>query len=901
MLSASPFVYSVLNDIGQSQRVGHSINQAQAIATNPMMASIAVADDLAATTIDYYKVHLTNGEILTASDGVISSNRQQLASTLTLEDSTGQTLASAQTNKHSFSPHLAYRIQNDGDYFVTISSPQATGTTRYSLNIRPIGLSSTLPGIMYLDTNHAELDVFLNTSHPSSPTLEFTGLAGHGFGIRGNWVQTVIPTEKNSASTYTATGATYLETAAGEIPLPPAPGGLTVSTRASVFGAYVGELNNFSVNLAFPLNEFAGNFGARSSFGLALLNVTEPRVQLGIGLGKDLTTVNAPMLGDVPYLYFSVPTSGSLSFGGVTASLTPAPNLAVVADPGDPCLFVGVSGLPGPVPSFQFGGSANGLIPFKPLTVPQHFHGNIYGQVLWGASVDFNFAKIPVSIDGESVYNLDARHTGKLLNGVYRNASAMFTDLGKRAHQAALLSALRDVSWGTNDQINLSLTAEGFPVKLQMPLGQGTAIYDGPNETFNVRGNAVNPLGGTSLSGIFQPQAFADGYVNLRNGEFDIKMRDGVLVDRYGGVASIEATNKTITVSADVRFITGDVQFNGQLSTDGSYVLTGQAGVNVYLATVNAWFFLIGDSQGNTSLYIQGGLQALGTGAYMFCKVQSNGDFSLTGHASTNFYIADGSADFTFSDQQGVFRMYVVGHLKVLDAVAVDVSGSVGSDGSFTLNGHANVNFYIGSAATSFSLSENSGRFGLLSASAQLAVLDAIFSMSGDIDQSGGYRIYGGIASGLLGLGNAYGDYTFASNNPNGGWLDTSFTALGQQFFIAGSVDSTGYFDLTTSVTVSIAGSTVIAGFDFYGYGGSGAFRLNGSFTVGVNFYLGSASLSATIYVLADGNGNVQYSGSGTASVSVVGWSGNVSVGVSNNELSFYVSFIHKTITVPLP
>ena len=47
-------------------------------------------------------------------------------------------------------------------------------------------------------------------------------------------------------------------------------------------------------------------------------------------------------------------------------------------------------------------------------------------------------------------------------------------------------------------------------------------------------------------------------------------------------------------------------------------------------------------------------------------SVQPNGDFNLTGHLGTNFFVGNGTADFTYSRSGGVTNLYADAHVNVL-------------------------------------------------------------------------------------------------------------------------------------------------------------------------------------------------------------------------------------------
>jgi hypothetical protein len=808
LLSASPFVFTTLDD--RNQPVAHQQSQAQALVTSPMMNSVVRANDLTNQASDFFKVHLTQGQILTAAANVTTASGAKQASSLALVDAGGNTLA-ASFNGVTASPDLAYRVPADGDYFVEVSTAASATPANYTLSVRPVGLSPTLPDLRYLDTKQAELDVFL-VGNP----LEFTGLAGHGFGIRGDWQQTVTGTGSNTASSYTVSGPTYLETAAGEVALP-STSSLSVTTRGKAFGAYVGELKDFNAVLSFPLTDFAKALGPVGIFGLAA-DAALSATPIHIGLGKDIaTTTGAPVLGDVPYLYFSGQASGSLDFGGVHVALGGPggvlPSLNVVADPADPYLYIGATNLPGPVPSFTFGGSADGLIPFNPAPHASHAPSKFYGNLLWGGVIDFTLAGAPVKTQGETVFNLDAAHTGKPLGGLFANASDLVANLGNPADGAQLAQAFRDISFESSGAIDLTLPGGQLFAHGDLPLAQGTAFFDGPNQRLAARGEYVGPFQGTSLAQYLNPQFTADAFVNLATKQFDVKLNGGLSADGYGGSATLDATNSRVAVSADLNLPTGDVKFKGAINPDGSFLLKGDAPVNFYLGTADAAFTLSGDAQGHTTFTIAADLMALGTDVHLSGAVQPNGDFDLTGHAASNFYIGNGTGDFTFSEHQGKLSMSVDGTLNIPNFLTVTLAGIVNPDGTFDLQGQSGVNYFIGSTTTNFDLIGNASSYAL-DASGSIDILGSNASITGHIDSSGNVYLH------------AHGDSNFYVGN---GSVDLELDD------VAGSVTC------GVNSQMTVLGSTV----DLTGSADWNALTLTGA--APVNFYIGTADTNFTL------------------------------------------------------
>jgi hypothetical protein len=497
-------------------------------------------------------------------------------------------------------PSLAYRVSQGGTYYVKVSTPMA-GLVQYQLDLRPIGLNNALTDPTWLNKSGGAIDVWL-----SGGVLDVAGPVGHGFGVRGNWQQTVTGSGATAASTYHATGTLYLETALGELAMP-LPGGMTftVTAKPGQWGQDFGELNQISGATSLSLIGLLNYFNKPIGLGLS---ATLPQLSWGVALGGDLTATGAAMKGApldaaIPYLYYSFSTgsSVSLSFGGIKASAklgpgVPRPGINLAADPADPFLYVGVSGL-NPIPSFAVGYSREGLIPFTPKAMPAHYQGQITGNVylnISGISLTDAGVPLPVSLSGDLTINTDPNHTGKFLGGAFGNVS----DLVAALHQspAALGAdvlhrldvAFQNMDIGQNGTISLGVDlkkAFGIDTKvfsLSLPAFQETFIWDGPAEKMCFDGTVPDPLKNTVLDKFVNGQARLDAYFSLKDRQFEVKVTGQADLLGNQGSAVIDVTNEGVNVDAVLSLLGNNhVELKGNVDARGDLNLSAQAQVNL--------------------------------------------------------------------------------------------------------------------------------------------------------------------------------------------------------------------------------------------------------------------------------------------------------------------------------
>jgi hypothetical protein len=201
------------------------------------------------------------------------------------------------------------------------------------------------------------------------------------------------------------------------------------------------------------------------------------QVQVGYDYGRNLQDLDAPVLDDRRYLFFSFSTGLEASAGPVTLSAPNGQSVTLVLDPADPMIYFrgnlgGVSGI-GPVEDMGIGLSWQGRIPFEPHNTfgmdaedAEGFQGNLYlaGSV--------SLRRIPLSIDGEIVLDIDPLGNGRSI------ADLGADDLG--------------FQYGANGTLNLA--ADFSVVSFEMELARSSTIYHASREgAYAVISGQVSP------------------------------------------------------------------------------------------------------------------------------------------------------------------------------------------------------------------------------------------------------------------------------------------------------------------------------------------------------------------------------------------------------------------------
>jgi hypothetical protein len=907
LLSASPFLYSALD----GPPAGHSMTSAQKVGVMPMMETQVRAHGSPGAS-DFYRVELKKGETLTAS--VHATGMKGAApSSLALWDDTGHQLIGGD-NAHAVAtdPSLVYRIQRDGAYYLVMKD-LAQVPSSYVLDVRPIGLNSAMQDPSWLNRAGGELDVWLDGN-----VLDFSGPAGHGFGIRGNWHEITDRSAAGYSANYTASGALYLQTAVGDVQLSVPKGTFfSVTTRYSPTGQYFGELSSMTGTFTLSLNDLARPFGKGSDFGLGL-SAALPQGGWGIKLGSDIKGTDAPLDAAVPYLYCTTGSDLSLGFGGVNVSVKGSGvDASVIADPADPFLYTSVKGLPGYAPDFAFAGSAHGLIPFVAAAQPDHYHGTVYGQVFNTCKIDLSDAGIPVTIAGDFVWNLDANHTGHVLGGAFSNLGDLLSTLRQGRMKASqdtlhrLDLAFHDLSFGHNGTGSIGWDKSGF--SFEVPAVHDSDIFDGPAQAFYLHGGSVDPLKGTALAGLLDNSVDMDGYFT-RSGQYDLSLSGDLGALGTGSKGKIELSNAGAHLDGSLSVLGTNVQVHGDVRPNGDFDLAGVADVNLLLGRATGTFHAQ-KTNGQTKMSLDAWMSALTTSFHVTGDVYANGRYALKGTASAGFFLGDGQATFSLQDLTGYTTCHIDAHLNVL-GTTVFVSGDVSANGDFVLAGAAGVDFFLARGSATFTLARTNGSLAL-AVDGQVDTLGSNVELKGEAGPNGDFALTGTARAGFF-LAGGTADLTFArTHGATSLYVDAGLTLLGARVELAGYVQPNGDFDFYTGAQVGLLGLVnASASFDFGRHAGvtTVASHLHAHYNI-VNLIRGD--LDADLTIAAGAQGQSTFSGSGWASVEAYypngGWQfwnwqwqpvAGVGLGVSGGSLWFTVDvgpFIHETVSVSLP
>jgi hypothetical protein len=524
-------------------------------------------------------------------------------------------------------------------------------------------------------------------------TLDITGPTGYGFGLTGNWRQsTSTGTGGLVSSTYTATGTLTLQSAAGPISLGIASGAVgTVTTAAQVNGQVFGAVASMNIPVTMNTGPLVAKFASLFGFNLSSVNenVTfDLKVggTAGIALGNNSVVKATQALVDnaIPYLYFTINPLGS------SASNI----LSLVYDPADPALYieskaVGLIPIPGGLSLSGVGFSQQGLIPYSPVDAPSQFAGTMAsGNLVLQGSVDTTaITAVPSKVVGSITLNFDPNHTGAFLGGAnvtaadllpvftssygsvlsasatprVQDLSEVFRNLTVGINGTLdinpLASYQQDASWWLGNEIlslptgpnsfldqvlNLANGAAGNPQSLALiPLGNASLIYDGPSESFYLRGGTTNPFAGTPLATLTPLYTFLTKLGALPTFDLDVAVRKG-------GEFFLDLTST---------YNTAGLPTSSQVVLAHNYPVTGPATTFLSAATdlnkgPKALLTprLPGAPPLYTGVYVDANVSLLGCTVDLQGKMAGDGDFVLQADAKVDIGPLTGSADFTLSD-----------------------------------------------------------------------------------------------------------------------------------------------------------------------------------------------------------------------------------------------------------
>jgi hypothetical protein len=649
LLTAQPIVYTTLQENGD---FGGTTATAQPVKLAPVMDSVVQGKLSNGADVDMFQVNLKAGQIFTADvnaspamlSGLWGFGGQPVPQLSLLNNQGAALRANTARNGQS----LEYRVSQSGTYYVELadSAPMSPLAINYTLHLRPIGLDDGSLDPSYLSRTGGGLYAWLDgtTFADGTKLLDISGPVGHGFGIRGNWTESVAFMNGLPGATYTATGTVDLETPLGEVPMPlPAVKGssLTITTNPQQWGDAFGEIGSMNWNAPSDLSTYEALLGAVFPAGLLDLAAIRYGTKIGIGLGSDtaLQNTGAPLNAAIPYLYFTANPAASSTMGSVTQVFS------VVLDPADPFLYIGSPLTGDAFPITALAASKQGLIPFTPVDAPSQWSGSLRGHLYVEGQIDTTaLTEVPSEIDGKLVLNLDPNHTGHPFGGatplqllsMYIAPGAVAAFDPTTAHQV-----MTNFSAGINGELKISPFDKfsdavpdavnrfgqnhslvqyvlGKEVPRALTVGHASLIYDGPTESAYFRGGTANPFDGTPLAPFLAPySADLDAgikpggafYLDVKgpyqfaglSGTGELKIENnwptwqvtGFTTNRLGLTIPIFRYVPVTSISADVQFsyqvpyvvrATLDVNFSIAVDASGhlNYSGSGTASVDVY-------------------------------------------------------------------------------------------------------------------------------------------------------------------------------------------------------------------------------------------------------------------------------------------------------------------------------
>src|SRR5262249_33904359 len=153
-----------------------------------------------------------------------------------------------------------------------------------------------------------------------------------------------------------------------------------------------------------------------------------------------LSSTGLPLASGVPYLYASLNSGASFTFGnGASVSTSGGKSMSIAIDPTDPSVMMAYNG-------FAIGASLQGRIPFTPVSQPTAMTTPLYGNIFGTGTVQIG--DLPISVTGAVDINLDVNHTGSPLGISGNTLKQLLT--GNESFETLAGNAINDVAIGIN-------------------------------------------------------------------------------------------------------------------------------------------------------------------------------------------------------------------------------------------------------------------------------------------------------------------------------------------------------------------------------------------------------------------------------------------------------------------
>ena len=453
-------------------------------------------------------------------------------------------------------------------------------------------------------------------------------------------------------------------------------------------GAFSMELGNASleVHLDPPSIEGEVDFALPAIGPLADWGVDgqAPRAHMYLGIGENLDSVeiggvDLPLNDEHPYLVFDIDSSVGLSFNGASVSASTGPSTKVIIDPLDPLIYLEGDVVEvltrGLVSDGAVGVSLGGWLPYSSSNElyngsnwkHREITGNLY------ARGNMQVGRYPVFVSSTVVIDADANNDG---------------DWFFEPEEADT-----DFRVGADGEIAIGYDLGAF--SLTLPVASGSMVYRADSGRLMVYGEVTdpNPLADTVLDPLF-----TDATTGAVWAHYDALDDFTVQLEVQAPVLGFAAADLELTLSEDSIAFRGSfeprygqlfgnqsVRFDGSIDTEGQYVMSGVAdldlaGMPLAEATV-VWT--------NSGVTAHGTMEVPGLGAVQVDgSIQPNGVFSFTGRATFAPLGLTMSDALVTVSHAGVA---VDGLLQVPGLSQIRVSGLVQANGNFSFSGDAEI------------------------------------------------------------------------------------------------------------------------------------------------------------------------------------------------------------------
>src|SRR5262249_23536408 len=137
----------------------------------------------------------------------------------------------------------------------------------------------------------------------------------------------------------------------------------------------------------------------------------------------------------------------------------------------------------------------------------------------------------------------------------------------------AIDTALHNVSFGHNGQLDVTFDVIDNRLGLQIPVIHDTDAWDGVTQQFYLHGGTIDPLKNTPLADLVRSRADIDGYFNRNTGKYDVKISGDLQLFGSGSTGYVEFDNAGAHLNAHLYPLGADLLFQGDIYANGDYDL----------------------------------------------------------------------------------------------------------------------------------------------------------------------------------------------------------------------------------------------------------------------------------------------------------------------------------------